>query len=565
MEDLTGKQFGQYHVVAPLGEGGMAAVYKAYQPVMERHVAIKVLPRHMTSSAEFLNRFRREARLVAQLQHPHILPVFDYGEEGGYPYIVMPYVVSGTLADILHSRRLSLSEVRRIMTQVGDALGYAHARNIAHRDIKPSNVLLDERGNCLLTDFGLARMAESATKLTASGAIMGTPAYMSPEQATGSTIDARSDIYSLGIILYEMVTGRVPYIAETPVAVVFKHIQDPLPSVHKFNPGVPDSVELILLKALAKSPEDRYQTAEQFVRAIQMAIPDTALDDLAHAEMTTLPISRLPPQKVQPFKKSILPGGILMLTGLLALGILWFGGRFMAERSPGQPGPSPIVPAASIPPAAITDTPAQPSMPATTTVLVSNQSLDFLEEVQVLSTDSFDDPLGSGWSMDTGRIQNGVMEIIGDENWDHGVSRNREIGEYQGVVIDFNYATDSLFEVFVNNGVWDTDEYKRFGVYIGSNNVQTNKYAGRNDLGGADVAGNLTLRPGANYSLAIAILPNGELLEAIWNPSNPSERFFYREKLDETWAGLTWTFWIGVNQGTVQFDNFKQIKFSSAR
>jgi len=274
MEDLTGRQFGHYQIVAPLGEGGMAAVYKAYQPSMERYVAVKVLPRHMAASEEFVSRFRREAKLLAQLQHPHILPVFDYGEADSYPYIVMPFVQSGTLAELLHKRPQTLSEIRRIMIQVGDALSYAHTRGMIHRDIKPSNVLIDERGNCLLTDFGLARMAEASTKITASGTIMGTPAYMSPEQGAGSTLDHRSDIYSLGIIFYEMVTGRVPYTAETPIAVVFKHIQDPLPSARELNPNLPESVELVLLKALAKNPEDRYQKAEDFVQAIQKAIPE---------------------------------------------------------------------------------------------------------------------------------------------------------------------------------------------------------------------------------------------------------------------------------------------------
>ena len=279
MEDLTGKQFGPYQIVAPLGEGGMAAVYKAYHPAMERHVALKVLPRHMASSDEFRTRFRREAKLLAQLQHPHILPVFDYGEADSYPYIVMPFIVSGTLADILRNQRLSLSEVRRVITQIGDALSYAHGRGMIHRDIKPSNVLIDERGNCLLTDFGLARMVEAAEKLTTSGSIMGTPAYMSPEQGMGSSTDHRSDLYSLGIILYEMITGRVPYTAETPVAVVFKHIQDPLPSARTLNPNLPEALELVLLKSLAKSPEDRYQTADEFVHAIQRVIPESAAAD----------------------------------------------------------------------------------------------------------------------------------------------------------------------------------------------------------------------------------------------------------------------------------------------
>lgn len=273
MEDLTGKQFGPYQIVAPLGEGGMAAVYKAYQPSMERYVAVKVLPRQMADSAEFIARFKREAHLLAQLQHPHILSVFDYGQADGYTYIVMPFIQSGTLADVMKTRRMSMPEVRRIVTQVGDALGYAHVRGMIHRDVKPSNVLVDERGNCLLTDFGLARMTEASAKLTSSGAIMGTPAYMSPEQGAGMSLDGRSDIYSLGIIFYEMVTGQVPYSAETPIAIVFKHIQDPLPAARKFVPDLPEEVERVLLKSLAKKPEDRYQTAEDFVHAVQMAIP----------------------------------------------------------------------------------------------------------------------------------------------------------------------------------------------------------------------------------------------------------------------------------------------------
>lgn len=273
MENLTGRQFGPYQIVAPLGEGGMAAVYKAYQSSMERYVALKVLPRQMAQSEEFIARFRREARLLAQLQHPHILPVFDYGESDGFTYIVMPFVQSGTLADLLKARRVNYSEIRRIITQIADALGYAHARGMIHRDVKPSNVLIDERGNCLLTDFGLARMSEATSMLTSSGAIMGTPAYMSPEQGAGSVVDGRSDIYSLGVILYEMVTGRVPYSAETPIAIVFKHIQDPLPPARNFAPDLPEALEMVLFKTLAKRPEDRYQTTDEFIHAVQEALP----------------------------------------------------------------------------------------------------------------------------------------------------------------------------------------------------------------------------------------------------------------------------------------------------
>jgi serine/threonine protein kinase len=296
MENLTGKQFGPYQIVAPLGEGGMAAVYKAYQPGMERYVALKVLPRNYADDAQFVARFQREAKLLAQLQHPHILPVFDFGQAEGYTYIVMPFIQSGTLTDQLKGSPLSLPRIRQIITQVGEALNYAHARGMIHRDIKPSNILIDESGNCLLTDFGLARMVEDAVNLTSTGTIMGTPAYMSPEQGSGSKIDARSDIYSLGVVLFEMATGRVPYQAETPIAVVFKHVQDPLPPARSINPDLPEAVELVILKSLAKNPEDRYPTAADMVRAIQSAVPESQI--FAAAAATTVaqkPVTEKPP------------------------------------------------------------------------------------------------------------------------------------------------------------------------------------------------------------------------------------------------------------------------------
>jgi serine/threonine protein kinase len=273
MEDLTGKQLGSYRVVAQLGKGGMATVFKAYQPSMDRYVALKVLPRHLADEdPQFILRFRQEAHVLAQLQNPHVLPVFDFGEAEGYAYLVMPLLSGGTLADRLQGQPVPLAQVRAIIAQVGDALDYAHSRGVVHRDVKPSNVLMDERGNALLSDFGIAKLVEGTQHFTQTGGIVGTPAYMSPEQGLGTKIDRRCDIYSLGVILYQMVTGRVPFEAETPMAVLLKHINDPLPPPRSLNPALPEAVERVILKALAKNPDDRYATAGDLTQALQAAL-----------------------------------------------------------------------------------------------------------------------------------------------------------------------------------------------------------------------------------------------------------------------------------------------------
>jgi len=269
-----GQMLGPYRIINQIGRGGMANVYKAYQPSVDRYVAIKVLPTQLAESKEFATRFHQEARIIAMLEHPHILPVFDYGESDGIAYFVMRYLEAGTLKDKMESGRpLPINEIDRIFTQLADALSYAHTHGIVHRDLKPANALIDSYGNIFLTDFGIAKLLESAApRLTQTDAVMGTPAYISPEQAQGQPVDQRSDIYSLGIILYEMVTGSVPFVADTPLAVLFKHITDPLPLPSKVKPDIPESIEKVILKALAKDPQDRFATASDFVEAWKNAL-----------------------------------------------------------------------------------------------------------------------------------------------------------------------------------------------------------------------------------------------------------------------------------------------------
>lgn len=292
MENLTGKQLGPYRVIAPLGEGGMAAVYKAYQPSVNRYVAVKVLPQYFARDPQFVARFEREAQVLAQLQHPNILPIFDYGQSQGHTYIAMPLITGGSLAGLMQNQRLDFKTIRKIINQVGDALDYAHSRNLIHRDVKPANILIDERGNCLLTDFGLAKIVEGSAKLTSSGTIMGTPAYMSPEQGKGYVLDRRTDIYSLGIILYELAVGRAPFEADTPMVVVVKHINDPLPFPSSIIPDFSPALEQVIIKALEKDPQKRYQTASEFVEAVDAALEtDRGTSSAARSATRVAPVA----------------------------------------------------------------------------------------------------------------------------------------------------------------------------------------------------------------------------------------------------------------------------------
>src|SRR3972149_6227965 len=271
MSDLIGQTLGGYRILSQIGKGGMATVYKAFQPSLDRYVAIKVLPPYYAAQDEtFLRRFRQEARAVARLRHPNILIVLEYGEQDGTTYIVMEYVEAGALTERL-GKPLALGDVAQVIQQVASALDYAHEQGVIHRDVKPSNILLPKPDWPLLTDFGLAKIV-GGTHLTQTGAIFGTPAYMSPEQGRGESLDTRSDIYSLGIVLYEMATGAVPYTAETPMAGVVKHIIEPLPFPRTKKPELPEAVELVILKALAKDPGDRYSRAGEMAQALTEAL-----------------------------------------------------------------------------------------------------------------------------------------------------------------------------------------------------------------------------------------------------------------------------------------------------
>ncbi len=286
-EDLLGSVLGTCKLERILGRGGMGVVYLAQQSRPHRQVAVKVLLLSLMPDPErrarFLKRFRREADAVAALDHPNILPIYEYGEQADLAYLVMPYVSGGTLRNRVERKgQLSLAEVAGFLAQVAAALDYAHARGVIHRDVKPQNMLLYPDKRLMLSDFGIAKVAVQAAadedgplapQLTTQGHVVGTPDYIAPEQAMGQPVDARADIYSLGVVLFYLVTGRVPFIAPQPMTVAALHVSEPPPAPRQFRPDLPPAAEAVILKALTKEPAGRYRTAGDLSRAFRAALP----------------------------------------------------------------------------------------------------------------------------------------------------------------------------------------------------------------------------------------------------------------------------------------------------
>lgn len=282
-----GQVIGRYKIVSQIGFGGMATVYKAYHARLDRFVAIKMMHAAFQEDQNFHARFEREAQIVARLEHPHIIPIYDFAELEGQPYLVMKYVEGRTLKAALYQKALPLAEIVRVMSALAAALDYAHGQGVLHRDIKPSNIILTNPADetqlptPYLTDFGLARMAQLSDSTLSSDMLLGTPHYISPEQAMGSReLSPRTDLYSFAVVLYELLVGRVPFMSDTPFAVVHSHIYSPLPKPSTINAGITPAVDTVLLKALAKDPEDRYQNAIEMINAFSAALAESNMPEL---------------------------------------------------------------------------------------------------------------------------------------------------------------------------------------------------------------------------------------------------------------------------------------------
>jgi hypothetical protein len=336
---------GRYRLEAKLGSGGMSTVYLARDETLDRPVAVKVMHREISEQADQLERFRQEARAVAKLSHPNVVSVIDAGEDGGYPYIVFEYVKGETLKQrIARVGALDAQEALAHAIEVARGLSVAHARNMVHRDIKPQNVLIDEEGRAKLSDFGISRQLEE-DGMTATGRVLGTTDYVAPEQAMGHPVDPRSDVYSLGVVLYEMLVGQVPFHAESQVGVAMKHVNEDLPDVQRRRPGLSAAAALVVERATAKNPAERYQRIGEMIDDLSTALEvEAARAGSATAEATSV-LEAVPPPKRELSSRArwswativallLVAGGTLVAVQLISSGQVGGGG---AEKGKGRP------------------------------------------------------------------------------------------------------------------------------------------------------------------------------------------------------------------------------------
>lgn len=386
---MIGRTLGGYRIVEQVGMGGMATVFKAYDASTDRYVALKTLPEQYSKDPQFVERFRREAKAIAKLEHLHILPLFAYGEDDGVAYLAMRYLPAGTLSNHIKQKgQMPLDEAARLLSQIASALDHAHANGVLHRDIKPSNVLIDKDANAYLTDFGIARMVEGTLDLTGD-AILGTPQYMSPEQCQGrKDLTPASDQYSLGVMLYEMVTGRVPFQAETPLAVIIMQINgSELPPPSTLRPNLPEAAEAVILKSLARNPDDRYPSCDAMAKAFAQAVNQQQTTAATRpAQAAALPTSfTISPATVRPttqsdpeptmvqtstLQKAARSGGVspLVVGGAIAVGVVVIGGIALLSNRPTDTAITPFPPEQTAVAAAASETVAAVLSPSETPI-----------------------------------------------------------------------------------------------------------------------------------------------------------------------------------------------------
>ena len=459
-DPLIGKLLGPYRLLEPIGQGGMATVYKAMQASMNRTVAVKILSPQMASNATFLARFKQEAQMIASLEHAHILPVYDLGEQDGIVYIAMRYMGFGSTQSRLASGPVPLQKVSRWMLQIASALDYAHQRGVVHRDVKPSNVLLDAQDDAFLSDFGIAKWMEGSLELTGSGMI-GTPQYMSPEQGQGLKIDGRSDEYALGVMAYEMITGHPPFEAETPLAIVLKHVTEPLTPPIAINPRVPQPVSEVIVKALAKAPDDRYPTTLAFAEALDAAVRSSPVPATAPLPSSAEPTEEVHITQTRMRRKSLLPRPVWMALAMLGIVALGMGGAVLIsannQATPQAPG---VV--LTLGPNIQLQTPEPTPLPEITPIATS-ASITASGGCQQLYAETFDNPSSGLPSGEQDRIAWGYVNgeyglLVKTANFFQTRLLGPVLTDYD-VTVDARFATEATGDYGLAVAARDQDDY----------------------------------------------------------------------------------------------------------
>ena len=610
MTNLIGQNIGRYHIIEQLGQGGMATVYKAYDTRLERDVAIKVIRRQAFSPEivdRMLKRFEREAKSLAKLNHPNIVNIFDYGEFEGSPYLVMQYIEGGTLKHHLSGLPVSEAAVAQLILPMARALEYAHNKNIVHRDVKPANILVTENGDMMLSDFGIAKLldSEDGNTLTGTNVGIGTPEYMAPEQSLGKEIDGRADIYSLGVVFYELVTGHKPFTADTPMAVVIKQAHDPLPGPRQYVPKLSKEAERVIYKVLAKNPEDRYQNMGEFADALEKLIRTGSTNGQTKTKLVLT-------QNQEPDKKDdtwdrlqtpLLPGEsrkkkktiwVYICGGIVLLAVL--GGVFLWNShlpilaSPAltvvMETPTVMLPATSTLPSdnpalkpSITTSPTLSLASSTTAPVMTDtpgvafqSSKDFqnlIKKSQVIFKDNFTKTSSTSWNYWAGNnpssifTKNGILTLNGDRETGQNITSKNNLRLNNAFLGDIRFADTADVQIKAVSGDWPQKDWRSWGLAREAGNGNLLVFVHENGLGQSTEWNqeNLGTIDGDRwYHFFLWMRNPNTFTAAIWGDGSPGLFYQYDWIVDKDLSDREWNFSLVAPAGKVELTNYQELK-----